>query len=179
MKTLWGALSLWILLLLLSSSSSWDKKDKKRSDCLKDQSRPNLVVKWKLKCWAMCTTYNHRYNFHNRNNGKGIHDSEKEGEPSHWQLFHFHSTFRFWNDNLQVDHTWSFAIPSHVRQSIIWCTRPKRMFVELEVPIIGPHALDEISNWYEFHFQAFEWGTGLPLKHRFLKWWSIAFNLEF
>ena len=128
---------------------------------------------------GVCTTYNHRFNFNVKHNGKGIHDSQKEGEPSHWQLFHFHYTCRFWNDNLQVDHTWSFTIPSHMRQSTIWSTSLKKLFVELEVPTIGPHALDEIANWYEFHFQAFEWGTYLPLKQWFLKWQSIAFNSEF
>jgi hypothetical protein len=44
---------------------------------------------------GVCTTYNHRFNFDVKQNGKGIHDSQKDQEPSHWQFFHFHSTFRF------------------------------------------------------------------------------------
>ena len=60
------------------------------------------MVKWKLKCalyvvdpHGVCTTYNDRFYFDVKHNGKGIHDSKNDQEPSHWQLFHFHSTFRF------------------------------------------------------------------------------------
>ena len=100
-------------------------------------------------------------------------------ESSHWQLFHFHSFLTIWNDILQVGYTWSFTIPSQVRQSTICSTLPKNLFVELEVPSIRPRALDEISNWYKFHFQALQWQTCLLLKQWFLKWWSMAFDLGF
>lgn len=72
-----------------------------------------------------------------------------------------------------------FTIPSQVRQSTICSTLPKNLFVELEVPSIRPRALDEISNWYKFHFQALQWQTCLLLKQWFLKWWSMAFDLGF
>ena len=113
---------------------------------------------------GLCTTYDHRFNFDVKHNGKGIHNNNKDWEPSHWQLFHFHSTLRVWNDNVQVDHTWSLPIPSHVRQSTIRSTRPKKLFVGLEVPTIGPHALDEIANWFEIHFMR---------KHSKLVWESM------